>query len=86
MYLYLDMARRVYFYACCTHRQLPTATNQPTHHLAAVLLSCLTESLRVVYNRYEDFLRRFVYLLQEVSYKFGLNFPDAPVVNTAQFY
>jgi hypothetical protein len=86
MYLFLDMVRRIYFYACCTHRQLPITTNQPTHHLAAVLLSCLMESLRVVYNRYEDFLRRFVYLLQEVSYKFGLKFPDAPVLNTAPFY
>jgi len=86
MYLFLDMIRRVYFYACCTHRQLPIATNQPTHHLTASLLSCLTESLLVVYNRYEDFLRRCVYLLQEVSYKFGLHFPNAPVLNTAPIY
>ena len=86
MYLFLDMVRRVYFYACCTHRELPTATNQSTHHLTAVLLSCLTESLRVVYNCYEDFLLRCVHLLQEVLYKFGLKFPNAPVLNTAPIY
>jgi hypothetical protein len=39
-----------------------------------------------VYNRYEDFLRHYVYLLQEVSYKLELKFPDDPVLNAAPIY